>query len=161
MQTQEEQKILFQELSARLLYSTKVQYTDSEEPVTVLTDIGGNMNSDTLSVGTGYDLRPINWKSDNRESLPLPVLREVTDIKHHEKEELKKRIAATNVDWKDSFMLVIDNVNGITIDNLVKGQVIPLIVSNAIIQFCYEKHLDCNMLLPRGLAVKATEGTYV
>ena len=178
-QAQDERHIIYQELCARLPYNVKVSYILDDEtmkrtrvctdlptkmPTTiqdVLTDIHGTNLSNWITIGTSCATQDVNWALGKPQPLPLPVLREVTDIKHHEKEELKKRIAATNVDWKDSFMLVIDNVNGITIDNLVKGQVIPLIVSNAIIQFCYEKHLDCNMLLPRGLAVKATEGTYV
>lgn len=179
-QAQDERHIIYQELCARLPYNVKVSYILDEEAMKrtrvcdtdllakmsttiqdVLTDIHGTNLSNWITIGTSMATQDANWALGKPQPLPLPVLREVTDITQSEKEELKKRIADTNVVWKDSFVLIIDNINGITINNLEKGQVVPLDVCNAIIRFCYEKHLDCNGLILKGLAVRATSETYV
>ena len=178
-QAQDERHIIYQELCARLPYNVKVSYILDDEtmkrtrvctdlpakmPATiqdVLTEIHGTNLSNWITIGTSCATQDVNWALGKPQPLPLPVLREVTDITPQEEDELKERIAAANTSLKNSFVLTIDNVNGISISNLETGQIVPFIVSNAIIQFCYEKHLDCNMLLPRGLAVKATEETYV
>lgn len=128
--TQEEKRLLLQDLSARLPYGVivRLDYRD------------GTIVTREMGVGSFHDILFGNAKGK-------PYLRPMSSITDGEKEEL------TEEHKKDEriYIDVIERVaNG---DKHARGTAVPHFAAD----WCNEHHFDCRGLIERGLAIAVTE----
>ena len=89
-----------------------------------------------------------------------PYLRPINSITNDELKELLNRVKQVGVAWNDKLNIKIDDVNGLSVSGCERGECIPMQIISTIMNFCYEKHLDCNDLIKKRLALQSPKGMY-
>lgn len=91
--TQEDKKLLLEDLCSRLPYGVKIhnpnpRFPNPDEYIQTLTDIHGTMQSNWITFGTDCEEINVNWNIGNKEEdVPKPYLRSMTLMTEAEKEE--------------------------------------------------------------------------
>lgn len=94
--TQEDKKLLLEDLCSRLPYGVKIHNTHPKFPnpneyIQTLTDIHGTMQSNWITFGTDCEEINVNWNIGNKEEdVPKPYLRPLTSLTKEEKEYVEE-----------------------------------------------------------------------
>lgn len=159
--TQEEKELLLRDLCARLPYKPIVHANDGLSLYGKGSDytlLGINANKHIVLLGLLFD----DVYATHKEYLDnvKPYLRPMSDITEEELDELKALFSKTDIAWKDNAKITCDKVNGIAIGGLERGNCVPMLVCCMFTDFCYQKHIDCNNLIEKGLAIEAPKKMY-
>ena len=143
--TQEEKRLLFKDLCARLPYGVKVSCRPyfGLDPRTLysLSSFGRN---DYYAIEGDPIAHPIREMDSSGFGILLnikPYLRPMSSMTKEEEDDLrvlKNRLVECNEDDDEKFYGIIDDIHN----------------------FYYSRHIDCSSLIDRGLALEAKEGMY-
>lgn len=133
-------ELLIKDLSARLLYKIKASFYDVEKECEIWDEIKDISSDGYVCIGQ-YGL-PI-------ESIK-PYLRPLSDMTKEELFEVQEILGKNEVKIDDGFLRIVDSGrNSFTYLEI-----------SALLDWFYKNYFDINDLIPKGLAIKASDGMY-
>ena len=150
MKNEKLNRLIFNDLCARLPYGVKIRIGDDDAIATITTTlqvIGKNIDSEDAVNGLDFDRFEIK-----------PYLRPVTSMTEKEKKELRKLLCST---YAPEDCPIIDSDFSITIDySCNEREVCDFYDMGDIrtyIDFCLKNHFDINGLIKKGGAIEVNE----